>query len=236
MTTRVRELADIAGWQVEKHGAMWRACTREKYLHQSRPVLLTARPIVAPELRGDRGYEILSTLMDQEHLGNPQMRALIAAEIERLKTRKDEVAVLIALFQLQFTNTATSQLASAMRVIFGEDVLKAIPDSRLFLIDLAPELNGRYTLVRALLTTYVNPLIGELPAGRATATAGVFGGLALICPALLSLAPFVCGVAAARARATGVWLFGRPVAGMVWPSSQIIDGARLLGERFVGKR
>lgn len=105
---------------------------------------------------------------------------------------------------LQFTNTPTSQLASTVSKIFTDHELKAIPGSRLFLIDLAPELNGRRTLVRALLTKYVSPLIGVLPAGRASATTGVFGSLSLICPASLVLTPFVCGVAASRARVTGL--------------------------------
>lgn len=187
--------------------------------------------------RPGSGYEILGTLMDQEHLGSAAMRALIAAELARLEGLGDEdVAALIARFQLRFSHTPTSDLPDVMSKIFTEEARVKIPDSRLYLVDLAPELSAGYTLVRALLTAYIEPYIEELPAGRAMATSGIFGAQPLICPALLALAPYLIGVCAARARATGVWLFGRPVAGMVWPSSQLIDAARPFDERFTGKR
>lgn len=64
----------------------------------------------------------------------------------------------------------------------------------------------------------------------------MFGGQPLVYPALLALAPYLLGVLAPRARATGAWLFGSPVPGAKWPSNQLIDAASPLGERFTGKR
>lgn len=236
MAGRVREMADLAGWQVQRQGNIWRSCAREKYLRQ-RPALLTMRPVDAPGLRPGSGYEILGTLMDQEHLSSPELRQLVTAEVQRLEGQdKADMSALVARFQLLFSNTPTGQLACAMSSIFREEALARIPGSRLFLVDLAPELSGRYTLVRALLTTSVAPQIGELPAARSMATSGIFGAQSLLCPALLTLAPYLCGIAAARARATAVWLFGRPIAGAAWPSNQLSDAARPLDERFIGKR
>lgn len=233
---RVGELAASAGWQVQHRGNAWRVCTRENYLKQ-RPNLLTLRPVDTPEIRPGTGYEILGTLMDQEHLVSHQTREMIAAELKRLEgINGNEVAGLLARFQLSFTNSPTSDLPAVMSRIFTAEARIKIPGSRLYLVDLAPQLGARYTLVRLLLTAYVAPAIGELPAGRAMATSGIFGAQALISPALLAQAPYLFGICAPRARATGVWLFGRPVAGMVWPSSELIDAAKPLDERFVGKR
>jgi hypothetical protein len=231
-----RHLAESAGWQMEPAGATWRACTRENYLKQ-RPGLLTIRPVDAPGLRPGTGYEILGALMDQEHLSNPAMRVLIARELARLEGLGDsDIPALLARFQMLFTNTPTSALPAVMSSFFMDAAQKQLPGSTLFLVDLAPELSARYTLVRALLTSYVWPSIGELPAGRATATSGVFGAQPLVYPALLALAPYLCGILAPRARATGVWLFGSPIAGAAWPSNQLIDAAKPLDERFTGKR
>jgi hypothetical protein len=119
--------------------------------------------------------------MDQEHLANPAMRLLIADELTRLESLGDsDVPALLARFQMLFTHTPTPDLPAVMSSFFPGAAQQQLPGSTLFLVDLAPELSARYTLVRALLTAYVWPSINELPAGRATATSGVFGAQPLI--------------------------------------------------------
>jgi hypothetical protein len=93
---RGRRLADSASWQVEQRSGTLRVCTKENYLRQ-KPNLLGIRPVDAPGLRPGTGYEILGTLMNQEHLTTPAIRVVVERELARLEDLGDsDTAALLA--------------------------------------------------------------------------------------------------------------------------------------------
>jgi hypothetical protein len=227
---RRSEIAQSVGWEIREENGTWRVRTSEAYRQQA-PRLLTSRLI------GTGQFGLLSSLplqADELTAGNQPMVSEALARVQQ----QDAVVAEIAEFQLTFLQTPTSQLPAALESLFVKLVAR-LPASELIVVDLAPELSARYTLAKLLLTADIAPdqlNQATLPTGQALATGGIFGAHLFIAPALLALAPYVFGVESARMRAAGVWLFGAAVAGLTWPSNQIIDAVRPLEGRFTGPR
>ncbi|MFJ3908943.1 hypothetical protein [Streptomyces vinaceus] len=225
---RRNEIASMAGWEIRDENGHWRVRTAESYRKQS-PGILTCRHI------RDSQFDFLATLPEQDSQITASTSDVVADELNRLRDR-DALAAEVVRFQLSFPQASTTQLPYVMKAFFTE-VAKRLPESELLVVDVASELAVRYTLAKFLLTAELAPaqLFGDsLPAGRALTTGGIFGAQLFTAPALLALAPYVIGVPASRARVAAVWLFGRPVAGLAFPTDQLIDTVRLAPERFVG--
>lgn len=183
----------------------------------------------------DSQLDFLATLPEQASYITASSSGVVDEELKRLRD-KDTLASEVARFQLSFLQSPTAQLPDVMKAFFAE-AGKRLPQSELMVVDVASELAVRYTLAKFLLTAELGPtqLSGDtLPAGRALTTNGIFGAQLFTAPALLALAPYVVGVPASRARVAAVWLFGRPVAGLTFPTDQLIDTARPGAERFAG--
>ncbi|MFJ6354987.1 hypothetical protein ACIQKB_36720 [Streptomyces sp. NPDC092046] len=228
VTARRREIAGLAGWEIRDEDGHWRVRTAESYRKQL-PALLTARHIRKSQ------FASLKALPQQAPQITASTSALVTEELNRLR-RMDSLASEIAQFQLSFPQVSTAQLPDVMKALFARAVMR-LPHSELLVVDVAHELAVRYTLAKFLLTAGLAPaqLSGDgLPAGRALTTGGVLGAELFTAPALLALAPYVIGVPAVRARAAAVWLFGRPVAGITFPTGQLIDTVRPASDRFDG--
>ncbi|MEU9261581.1 MULTISPECIES: hypothetical protein [Streptomyces] len=221
-------IAAMVGWEIREEGANWRVRTVESYLKQQ-PTLLTTRRIQKNQ------FDFLATLPIQAAHLTAGTRGMVDTELHRLEGT-DSLAALVSRFQLVFLETSTSRLPDVMEAFFVE-ARKNLPASELLVVDVTPELSARYTLARLLLTAELAPgqlRLDELSAGRALATSGIFGAQLFTAPALLTLAPYIVGVPSTRAHAAAVWLFGRPVAGLAFPTSQLVDMVRPTSDRFSG--
>jgi hypothetical protein len=222
-----------AGWRQRRDGAGIALRTEESYTRNT-PVLITARLISGT---GREAFSHLASLPDQM----PEMTRLMEPFAERVKklSTVDDLPSRVAEFRFRFPAAAPGELVETMRAFFADRAIPHFPGSKLLIVDMAQELITRYTMIRVLISSENNSAVlttQGFPAGRALATSGVFGAQSFLLPALGALAPYVFGVSAARARATGVWLFGEVVPGAVWPSNQIIDSLKLSDARFTGPR
>ncbi|MFJ2866789.1 hypothetical protein [Kitasatospora sp. NPDC087314] len=218
----------MAAWEIREENGHWRVRTAESYRRQP-ATLLTARHI------RENQYDFLRTLPEQVPNLSASASSVVTRELDRLRDQ-DTLASDVAQFQISFLRAPTAELPEAMKAFFSGAV-KRLPQSELLVVDVASELAVRYTLAKFLLAAELAPaqLAGDgLPAGRALTTGGIFGAQLFTAPALLALAPYVVGVPASRARAVAVWLFGRPVAGLTFPTDQLIDTVRPTAERFTG--
>lgn len=226
------DLAALAGWEIRPSGTRWRIRTRESYLRQN-PTLVTTRWIDSP------GFAHLAALPEQPREVSAGPSALANATLPRLQNN-DSLPALIAEFQLLFLRSLTHDLPAEMERFFNQRAKTTLPGSELVTVDVAPELSGRYTTAKFLITAQIAPsqLTGgtDLPTGQALATSYALGAETFTAPALLTLAPYVYGAPAARARAAAVWLFGRAVPGLQWPSSHPIEPLGLSDDRFTGPR
>ncbi|MCW2900859.1 MAG: hypothetical protein JWO67_3124 [Streptosporangiaceae bacterium] len=226
------ELAALAGWEIRNSADRWRIRTRESYLQQ-RPTLLTTRWI------GSAGFEHLTSLPAQPPEVSAQPSILIDAALPGLQS-DDNMPSLVAEFQLLFLRTPTHELPRAMKRFFDRRATAKMPGSELLTVDVAPELSGRYTAAKFLLTAQVAPSQltegTHLPAGQALATSYALGAQVFTAPALLALAPYVYGVPGVRARAAAVWLFGQAVPGLQWPGSNLVEALGTSDDRFTGPR
>lgn len=227
---RRSEIAGMAGWEIRDESGHWRVRTAESYRKQQ-PTLLTARHIRESQ------YDFLGTLPEQASHLTASSSGFATEELKRLRD-KDTLASEVARFQLGFLHTPTAQLPDVMETFFSE-AGKRLPRSELLVVDVASELSVRYNLAKLLITAELAPaqLSGDsLPAGRALTTGGIFTAELFTAPALLALAPYVAGVPASRARGAAVWLFGQPVAGLTFPTDQLIDTVRPPTDRLDGPR
>ncbi|WP_406216796.1 hypothetical protein [Streptomyces decoyicus] len=227
---RRSEIARMAGWEIRDESGHWRVRTAESYRKQP-PSLLTTRHIRESQ------FNFLGTLPEQASHLTASSSNSVTEELKRLRD-KETLASEVARFQLVFLRTPTAQLPDAMRTFFSE-AAKRLPQSELLVIDVARELSARYNLAKFLLTVELTPTQlpnDSLPVGSALTTGGIFAAELFTAPALLALAPYVVGVPASRARGAAVWLFGRPVAGLTFPTDQLIDTVRPTTDRLDGPR
>ena len=240
--TRLEEFSALCGWIVRDFDGVRYVRTREGYERRSHAGLLSLHALVLPgqpRVERPEGFLALGRFPTQEGLLGPGLAEPIASQL-RQHAEDPRLATAVAYLQLMFTTCPTIGLGDQVRTLEEQVVSQVDPESSLHVLRLAPELNWRAAAARTLLAADFAPdslrqdtgTFRGFDSGRAVLNALTYGAVPFMAPALLTATPFVNGVMSGRAGGNLIWLFGRPLAGRVYPADGIIEATASTQSRF----
>ncbi|WP_460869104.1 hypothetical protein [Rhodococcus aerolatus] len=202
----------------------------ENYL-KTRASLVRIEELVEPYRHNVQ--ERLASYPSPSGLVSEDLIRKLPAEITRLEHDPSFTAA-VRLFQTAIGLAESPELLDRLRGLIENVLRLEHPTSRFFVVETDRLALTRGAFLRALTAAEFGPEVFSQPeaifegfnGARSLIGAFDYGLQPFISPALLTLAPWVTGIAATRPQATIVWLFDYPVIGKTEPSTQLMDLAR----------
>lgn len=212
----LRQLAELAGWEVRRDGGDLRVCVSERYRGERSRLFRLTRLADASNASDPSAYDPFRRWSPQDSLNASSVSLPPLPELVDPKTVEDFWTA----FQLRFLTLPDAAIPDYTREVFSA-LVGSMPSASIWSVSFESRLTWRLAAARTLFAAQATPEVLEsaapesrmFPASMAFLRSQGLGFDAYLEPPLVAVAPWIAGVSSHRRGGAVIILFGEAAAG-----------------------